>query len=177
MADYEVIAEETLTSTAASIDITLIPATFSHLELVINARNNSNLVSIQWGTLTVNGLGSTIYGATGYASLNGSLSPWNHTPSSKTYVSPAFTVIRNGMPANTYGITKWIFPNYANTSVTAKGVIIQNSSATSTNAQNYQFVGLGTITTSAAINRITFTSPDGSNPLMAGTSYYLAGWK
>ena len=42
MSDYEVIAEETLTSTAASIDITLIPATFSHLELVINARNNNS---------------------------------------------------------------------------------------------------------------------------------------
>ena len=177
MADYEVIAEETLTSTAVSIDITSIPATFTHLELVINARDNLASATVENGGMSVNGLSSGIYGIIGQYNSDGSLGSYNHTPNTWTYTSNAFTCIRNGMPANTYAMTKWIFPNYTNTSVTRKGPIIQSSSATTNNPKYWQFVGLGTITTSAVINRITLSSPSGSYPFMAGTSYYLAGWK
>jgi hypothetical protein len=178
MADYEVIAEGTLTSTAANIDITSIPATFSHLELVINARVNNPSAATENGNMTVNGLTGSIYGTIGQYNSNGSIAAYNHTPNTRTYAWNMFTVLNDGMPANTYAMTKMIFPNYTNTSVTRKGPLIQSSTGSSNASVYWQFVGMGTITTSAVINQITLISPyTTSYPFMAGTSYYLAGWK
>lgn len=178
MPDYEVIAEDTLTSTAASIDLTSIPATYAHLELLISARSTKAGASTDGGELTVNGLTSSIYGQNGlYIQNSTSPNVYNLSPTSRNQVDNPFRIMNDGMPNNTFALNRIVIPNYANTSVTRKGFLIQSSTASDNTSAYWSLVSMGSVTTSAAINQITLFAESGSNPFKAGTSYYLAGWK
>ena len=177
MPDYEIIAEDTLTSTAASIDLTSIPATYAHLELIISARSTKTDATTSTGTITFNGLTSSIYQSGGLYSINGSTpSAWTYNIDARTHVDNAFRIMNDGMPSNTYAAAKMVIPNYANTSVTRKGVLIQSSSATDQTSTYWHSVNGGHVTLSAAINQITLIAESATYPFKAGTSYYLAGW-
>ena len=177
MPDYEVIAEDTLTSTAASIDLTSIPATYAHLELLISARSTKAGASTDGGELTVNGLTSSIYGHNGLYLLNSTTATaYNLTPDSRNQVDNPFRIMNDGMPNNTFALNRIVIPNYANTSVTRKGFLIQSSTGSDESSAYWSLVSMASVTTSAAINQITLFAESGSSPFKAGTSYYLAGW-
>lgn len=177
MADYEIIAQETLTSTAASIDITSIPDTYAHLELIISARSTKAATTTYGGTMTVNGLTSSIYQSAGIYSYDGaSASAFTYNIDSRTQVDNAFRIMDDNLPANCYAPTKMVIPNYANTSVARKGVLIQSSSPSDQTSTFWHSVNGGHITLSAAINQITLFAQSATYPFKAGTSYYLAGW-
>ena len=177
MPDYEIIAEDTLTSTAASIDLTSIPATFAHLELILSARSTKAAATTTAGTITLNGLTSSIYQSAGIYSLNSSTpSAFTYNYDTRTQVDNAFRIMNDSMPANTYAAAKIVIPNYANTSVTRKGLLIQSSSATDQTSTWWHSVNVGNVTLSAAINQITLIAESATYPFKAGTSYYLAGW-
>ena len=177
MPDYEIIAEDTLTSTAASIDLTSIPATFAHLELIISARSTKAAASTDGGEITLNGLTSSIYQSAGIYSINSSTpSAFAYNYDARTQVDNAFRIMNDSMPANTYAPTKIMIPNYANTSVTRKGLLIQSASPSDQTSTWWHSVNVGNVTLSAAINQITLFAESATYPFKAGTSYYLAGW-
>ena len=183
MADYEIIAEGTLTSTATSIDITSIPATSTHLELFINARTTKAAATIAYGSLRVNGIaGGTSYGLIGlYTRNNVTASVYNLTGSNGNYTSSnidsSHTMMDDGMPANAYSANKIVIPNYANTTTTSKGFLISNHTPSSNTSVYWQIMSYGFVVSSAAINRIELFVEPGGSPFKAGTSYLLAGWK
>ena len=177
MADYEIIAEDTLTSTAATIDITSIPATYAHLELILSARSTKTDATTTAGTITLNGLTSSIYMSAGIYSINSSTpAAWAYGYDARTQVDNAFRIMNDGMPANTYAPTKIVIPNYANTSVARKGLLIQSASPSDQTSTFWHSVNGGHVTLSAAINQITLIAESATYPFKAGTSYYLAGW-
>jgi len=179
MADYEVIAQGTLTtSTSTSINITSIPATFSHLELFINNRSTKAANTTDGGEINVNGNTSSVYGTIGLYFFNsGSTGLLNQNVNSRTKLDNPFRIMNDNMPANQYAATRFVIPNYSNTSVTRKGFLIQSSTASTRNSEYWHFVAMGNITTSAAINRIEMFAESASYPFKAGTSYFLAGWR
>ena len=183
MADYEVIAEETLTSTATRINLTSIPATFTHLELFINARSTKAGATTDGGDLRVNGIaGGTSYGQIGTYVINSTgATVYNLAGANGSYtrsqIDNPFRILNDGMPANTYGTCKIVMPNYADTTITSKGFLIQNSAASSNTSDFWKLSSYGFVVSSAAINRLEMFSESASNPFKAGTSYLLAGWK
>ena len=183
MADYEVIAEGTLTSTAASIDITSIPATSTHLELFINARSTKAGATTDGGDLRVNGIaGGTSYGQIGLYTINNvGTTVYNLTGSNGNYtrssIDNSHRIMNDGMPANTYGAARIVMPNYANTTTTSKGFLINNHTPSSNTSVYWQLLSYGFVVSSAAINRIEILAESASSPFKAGTSYLLAGWK
>ena len=177
MADYEVIAQETLTSTAASIDITSIPATYAHLELVISARSTKAAATTSGGEITLNGLTSSIYQSAALYSINSSTpAVYSYNVDARTQVDNPFRIMNDSMPANTYAAAKIVIPNYANTSVVRKGLLVQSSAASDQTSTWWHSVGGAHVTLSAAINQITLFAESATYPFKAGTSYYLAGW-
>ena len=183
MADYEIIAEGTLTSTATSINITSIPATYTHLELFLNSRSTKAAASTSGGETRVNGIaGGASYGQVGVYILNSaSTTIVNQTGSNGNYsrsqIDNSHRIINDNMPANTYGTSRMVIPNYANTTITSKGFLIYNSAATSNTSAYWQMVSYGFVVSSAAVNRIELFAEVGGSPYKAGTSYYLAGYK
>ena len=176
MPDYVVLAEDTLTTTATSIDLTGISASYSHLELILNARQDRAQATVTRGYVRFNGLSSTIYGTIAQYTSNGSIGGYSHPPDNRDKVWSGLVVVQDSMPTNIFGITKMIFPNYANTSVARKGYLFQQGSGSSNSGTYWAMIGMGHATLSAAINRIELFSSDVSYPFLAGTSYYLAGW-
>lgn len=177
MPDYEIIAEDTLSATAASIDITSIPATFAHLELIISARSTKAATTTYGGTMTVNGLTSSIYNSAGIYSYNGaSPSAYTYSVDTRTQIDNCFRIMDDNLPANCYAPTKIMIPNYSNTSVTRKCAMIQSASPSDQTSDYWHSIAGGHVTVSAAINQITLFAQSASDPFKAGTSYYLAGW-
>ena len=183
MPDYEIIiAEGTLTSTATSINITSIPATYSHLELFVNSRSTKSSSDSAGGNLNVNGITSNSYGQIG-TYINNSVTPtiYNLTGSGGVYtrnqIDNAIRIMNDGMPANAYATCKIVMPNYSNTTISSKGFLIQNCTSSTNTSTYWELITSGFVVTSAAINRIELFSNSTSYPFKTGTSYYLAGWK
>mgnify|MGYP003127373218 FL=1 len=175
---YEIFAEDSLTSSAASIDLTAIPQTSTHLELVINARSTKASTTTNGGEMTFNGSTSSLYGHNGVYLL-GSTSPgiYNLNPNSRNQIDIPFRIMNDSMTANLYAQTKMIIPNYTNTSITRKGVLIQTGTGGDSTTVYWTLISMASWTSSAAINQITMFAESGSSPFKAGTSYYLAGWE
>ena len=174
---YTIFAEGTLTGTSSSVDLTSIPQTATHLELYFNCRSNKADASHRGGGLRFNGNSSNLYGLNGaYAEDSTSYSAWDRQINSRDWVDDAIRHWNNNASAGLFAPSKMIIPNYASTSVTRKGIIIQNSTWGESTSVYYISSIIGHWTSSAAIDRITIYPESGSS-FVAGTSYYLAGWE
>jgi|TARA_R110000824_G_scaffold96453_1_gene230947 hypothetical protein len=174
MPDYEVIAEDTLSSAVATIDLTSIPGTYSHLELLFTSRCDKAAITTSSSTNTVNDLTSNIWGNQRAYSINGGTIAYQDTPINGSNEFKSIRVINNNLQANQFGVTRIIMPNYASTDVDTKVLLYQTQTATTNTGTNFQGQGSGFVTLSSAITSFKIVADGGD--FMAGTSYYLAGW-
>lgn len=175
---YEIFAQDTLTTTATSIDLTSIPATHTHLELVINARSTKVSGATDGGELTFNGDTGSNYGTIGAYMMNStSVSPYNLVPNSRNQLDNPFRIMNDAMTANLYCPSKIVIPNYASTTITRKGAIIQCGTGGDSTSVYWLMISHASWSSAAAINQITLFAESASYPFKAGTSYYLAGWE
>jgi hypothetical protein len=174
---YEIFAEGTLTGTSSSVDLTSIPDTATHLELYFNSRSNKADAGHRGGGVRFNGITSNNYGLNGgYGEDSTSYAIWDRTINTRDWFDDAIRHWNNNASAGLFAPSKMIIPNYTNTSITRKGVIIQNSTWGESTSVYYLSTIIGHCEISAAINRITIYPESGSS-FVAGTSYYLAGWE
>lgn len=175
---YEIFAEDSLTGTAASIDLTAIPQTSTHLELVINARSTRVNAYTSGGEMTFNGDTGATYGHNGMYLLNSTTpSIYNLNPNDRNQIDNPFRIVNDSMTANLYAQTKMIIPNYTNTSITRKGVLIQTGTGGDSTSAYWTLISMASWSSTAAITQITMFSEAVGDPFKAGTSYYLAGWE
>jgi|TARA_R110002020_G_scaffold360839_1_gene573563 hypothetical protein len=174
---YEIFAEGTLTGTSSSVDITSIPDTATHLELYFNCRSNKADAGHRGGGVRFNGSSSNLYGLSGvYAENSAGVSVWDRGVNTLDWVEDAIRHWNNNASAGLFAPSKMIIPNYTSTTITRKGIIIQNSTWGESTSVYYMSSVIGHWTSSAAINQITIYPESGSS-FVAGTSYYLAGWE
>lgn len=174
MPDYEVIAEDTLSSAVATIDLRSIPGTYSHLELLFTSRCDQAAISTSSSTNTVNDLTSSIWGTQRAYSSGGGAVSYHDTPINGATHFRSIRVINNNLQANQFGVTRIMMPNYASTDVDTKVLLYQTQTATTNTGTNFQAQGCGFLTLSSAITSFKIVADGGD--FMAGTSYYLAGW-
>lgn len=142
---------QTLTSngSTAVFDFTSIPNTFTDIMLVISARQATGTNAI--GRLTFNGVTTNLSsrvlagGGSSAVSVTG------------TQIEPVLSYATD--TANTFGNISIYIPNYASTT-TAKSVSVDSVSENNATAA-YQRITAGLWNSTAAINQISFTSPDG----------------
>jgi hypothetical protein len=168
MATYTLISSNVLSSSAASVTFSSIPATYTDLVLRVSARNTDTGTINGSLKFTLNNLGTTIYS---YTQLRGTGSAASSTRSSSDVIISALYISGGLATANTFGSTEIYIPNYTGTlqkPISAISMAESNDAAVSMGAQA-ELVNLTSAVTSI---EITTVSP---NNLLTGSSFYLYG--
>lgn len=174
MADFEIISEGKLSSAAAQLEITAIPATFTHLECVFALRADAGFASSN-AYLQLNGDTGANYGqAGGYASSGGAGAFGTRTGGATYYQSACFAAYGTGSPAGVFYVNRLIFPLYSSTT-TATKTIIAMSTIGWNNSNNTQEFSAGFYNTSSAINAIKIVPLGGVN-LDTNSSWWVGGY-
>jgi hypothetical protein len=167
-ATYTLISSNVLTSSAASITFSSIPATYT--DLVVRASARTDSASSRDAI---------------YIEFNGSGSSY-----SNTFVRGTSTLATSGTYAfgiasprgadgatatsNTFGSVEWYIPNYlASTNKPVSVFGVQENNTTTANDANIEAVA-GLWSNSAAITSIVIKKVDGTN-FVSGSSFYLYG--
>jgi len=169
---YTLIQAQTLTTSAASVTFSSIPATYTDLVLRVSARTDyagPNDLMI----MTFNGTGGTSYSTTTLIG-NGSTVVSNRTTSAAN--------IRNGWvdgataTTSTFNNAEIYIPSYtvSQNKPVSNFSVAENNSASAADAYINANAGLATIT--AAITSIAFASINASN-FVSTSSFYLYGIK
>jgi hypothetical protein len=156
----KLIESKTLATTAASIEFTSIPSTFTDLVILISARSNAS--GLRDFYISFNGSTSSFTGR----NLNGTGS----SAGSDTVARYVGTINGTAQTANTFGSYLVYIPNYAgatNKSFSSDGVTENNATAA------YQNISAGLWSNTAAITSVGFTPS--SDSLIAGTIASLYG--
>jgi len=178
MADFEIIAEGTLTGTSNTIDFTAIPQTFTHLQIQFSARSAKAGANSDGGEIKVNGDTGTTYGVqSGYTSEDGSANggAGNLNMGTRSQIDSAIRVSNAGMSTGVHAVNKILIPNYTSTTVATKGLLFEATAAGQSTTWWIGF-GIGFWGSTAAITQVTLYSESVSYPFLAGCSYWLAGW-
>lgn len=163
------IASNTLTTTAASVTFSSIPATYDDLLLVASVRTTASGAFSNLG-LVINGNTSAIYS---FTRLGGS-------------GSVAFTNIYSGQNAgdlsfgngdtsttNTFNSLEMYIPSYrVSRNKPVQSIIMQENNAT----QAYIYTGAQLFSSTSAITSIQITEASGNN-LKSGSTFWLYGLK
>jgi len=183
MADFEVIASETLDTDSSSWEIDQIPQDYTHLEIDIHLRVDTFTSGTYPAQLTFN----TFTGANHYGygvafsdnSINGTAT--DAGPDSKSTGNYVGRLSGDATSANTHAINKMFIANYSSTAITHKQVVCQQSAATAWSSGGSWWMGFSSIakTNCGAITKITFWPDWGTSnqKIKAGSCYTLAGWK
>jgi hypothetical protein len=165
---YTLISSNVLSTTAASVTFSAIPATYT--DLIIRASIRTNNAAVDDSLLiTANGT-STQYSST-YLRGSGSAATSARATSDDYFRYPS--VVGNNATSNTFSNTEIYFPNYAGS---ANKVIASFSVAeTNATAANMDVVA-GLIRNTSAITEIIIDQPSG-NSFLSGSSFYLYGIK
>lgn len=168
---YQSITQTTLGSNTASVTFSSIPSTYTHLELLVQARSThtqpADFVLVRYN-------GDTTAGNYAYASLwvNGTTIGNNNTSSSSF---TGFSAISgDGNTSNIFGISRFIIPEYKNTSVQKTGFASGNSASGSNTFAGITLNGLFWNST-AAISSITLSLNSGTN-FITGSTFSLYGF-
>ena len=159
----KLIASQTLTTTAASMEFTNIPQTFTDLYVVFSLRVSTANIS-QDTFLIFNNIGDAGYTAR-FLYGNGS----SATSFTKN-TTESVTINGNNSTANTFGSGSLYITNYAG--ATAKSFSIDNITENNASSADARIVA-GLWSNTSAINRIAFF-PGGSN-IIAGSRISLYG--
>ena len=179
MADFEIISEGKLSSAAAEISITSIPATYTHLECVFALRADGGAASSN-AYMQLNGDSGSNYGQFGgYVAGNG----WSSVSSaafaartgSVTYFQSACTAaFGSGSPSGIFYVNHIMIPLYSSTTTSTK-TMISTSTIGWNNNNNTTEYSAGFYNTTSAINAIKIVPLGGVN-LDTHSSWWVGGY-
>jgi hypothetical protein len=173
MATYTLISSNVLSSSAASVTFSSIPATFTDLVVRYTARSN---VAGQTDSLAlrINGLSTTIYSDTVlYANAGGGSILSSRGSNIAQIRAPRFGVNANGTTSDTFCSGEIYIPSYTasqNKPVSA----ISFTEDTLNGTEAYASVAAGLIRETGAITSIDLTLITGPD-FVSGCSFYLYG--
>ncbi len=164
---YTLISSNVLTSSAASVTFSAIPATYTDLVLRISGRKDDS--SVTSGVFfTVNGSSAANYSLRRLGSNGSTASSSGTTNNTEWYTSTS----GNGATSNTYNNAEYYFANYAsNANKTASAFEAMENNATTASIQTRAM--LRSVTD--AITSITLS--DATSNWLSGSSFYLYGIK
>jgi hypothetical protein len=170
---YTLIASNVLTSSAASVTFSSIPATFTDLVLRISARTDA--ATIWGGNIQVEANGST--GSTTLFSNteitgSGSTATSARNTSSGAWYGDGGRIDTAGNTANTFTSDEWYIPSYASgySKVSSRSNASENNTSTA-----YINVSANLWRSTSAITSLFINSYAGS--FVSGSSFYLYGIK
>lgn len=163
MATYTLISSNVLSSSAASVTFSSIPATYTDLVLRISTRVTRATGDVE-GYMSINGT-TTNYSNTTLAGTPGSVSSTRGT----TYV-PYIDVGANAT-SNTFSSGEIYIPSYTVSQNKPISVFSQSENNVTTNIYQYTVAALWS--NNAAITSLTFTPFTGD--YVSGSSFYLYG--
>ena len=167
MATYTLISSNVLSSSAASVTFSSIPATYTDLVVRLSARATTTATNI-W--VTFNGSSATNYSVTVVGA--NTTSAISSRESSATYANNFYSVNRSTSTASTFSSAEIYIPSYTvsqNKPFSGMGVIENNSATTGF----YIAANALLFRDTTAISSITLTSESGS--FVADSSFYLYG--
>jgi len=162
-ATYTLISSNVLTSSAASITFSAIPATYTDLVLRASMRTSTGTIVTQ-PDLTFNGVGGTSYSRT-YLQGNGTAASSGRSSSTNSVVP--YIMNGNTSTASTFSNAEIYIPNYTaaiNKQISIFGVVENNGTAGMVDTE------AGLFSNTAAITSITLTAS-----FVSGCSFYLYG--
>ena len=167
---YNLIASNTLTTSAASVTFSAIPGTYTDLVLKASIRSarSANFYSLK---LIINGTTTSVYSRT-YLNDGGG-TPLSGRNSASTEIFTYESINANTSTSNTFANVEFYLPNYTSSSNKPNsyfGTAETNATVASMSVQ----ANLVQIT--SAITSLEFSFPDASN-LMSGSSFFLYGIK
>jgi hypothetical protein len=164
---YQLIASNTLSSSAASVTFSAIPGTYTDLVLRWSARTLDAAVDAGY-YLSIN---ENVYSTTNY---NQTILQWyGTTPSSYRQASSFYLVAPgNNATSNTFGSSEMYFPNYAGSANKVSSTVTITESNT---ASVYCHIGANLKVNTAAITSLTLLTT-GAN-FASGSSFFLYGIK
>ena len=174
MADFEIIAEGTLSSGASTISLTSIPQTYTHLEFQISARGSYASAYPGSSNFRFNRDSGTNYGGTDGNVNSGTPGAEGYSLNTLTQTYYGTVLALDSWATNIQGVTSWIIPNYTSTSF-AKQVYKTGTVADTNSIYTLRF-GSGAWDNTAAITQIDLLEPSSGTEIMAQSSYWLAGW-
>ena len=175
---YEVITSGTFDGTSASVDLTSIPATYSHLEISCTTNTNQAGYRASW-MMTLNGDTASNYGYLGVAQGSGYGNPaYSSNDTSTAPVTMGYgpgADAGSGSGGDMVGSWNLWFWNYAGTNL--HKTFYASSGYASGGAWVMMEQG-GIWRNTAAINQIKLEVYDstGSDVWASGCQYVLAGW-
>ena len=164
---YTLINSNVLSSSAASVTFSSIPATYTDLVLRISSRNDwaATQTSLK---LTINGSSSSVYS---FTRLYGTGSAAGSSRSSGNTSSFIYYVNADTSTSNTFSSTEIYIPSY--TASQNKPISVFSSQENNTTAA-FLGVSANLFAGTTAISSLSLTENNGSN-FMIGSSFYLYG--
>lgn len=165
------IASNTLSSLAASVTFSSIPATYTDLVLRYSYRDNNNGVVQAFATINFNGSSSAVYSSTNLRNNNGN-TVTSIRQTNSTYIEQYPAGSGSSATANTFGSAELYIPNYGSTS----NIPFSSIGFAETNNTTIEAEGIvaGLWRGSAAITSITLTA---ETNFVSGSSFFLYGLK
>ena len=166
-ATYELIASNTLGSSAASVTFSSIPATYTDLVLRYSAKHTGG--SQQYIYITLNNNTSSVYSDT---SLSGNGSSASSSRDSSSAPTAIYGLLLGGTGDDGFNSGEIYFPSYTanqNKPFSVFNVTEDNATASQINAVAFLF------SSTSAISEIKFQP--GANNLETGSSFFLYGIK
>jgi len=153
MPDFEIIAEGKLSGSATEIDITSIPATFTHLECVFALRAATGAASGN-GTIRLNGDSGSNYGHCGGYTSSGGSGGFATRTGGLTYFQAGVTLAQAGGPAGIFYVNRVIIPLYASTTTSTKTIMSMQTIGWN-NADNFTEYCAGFWNSTSAVSSVT----------------------
>ena len=168
-ATYTLISSNVLSSSAASVTFSAIPATYTDLVLRISARSDNASVS-DGLNMTFNGVGGTSYSRTMLRG-NGTDATSVRSSSTSSFQSAPNGVVGNNATSNTFGSIEIYVPSY----LVSQNKPISYFGAGEENATT-AFMGVyaGLFSNTSAVSSITCSPINGTN-FLSTSSFYLYG--
>jgi hypothetical protein len=168
------ISSQTLTSSAASVTFSSIPATYTDLCVKLSNKNSDTGTGTWAGYFTFNGTGGTAYSDTYLLWSSGSFAPGSGRSSNTSQIQTLIENSSNAAYTNNYSNTEIYIPSYTasqNKPVSTYTIAEMNN----TNGTDLGQIDAGLWRNTAAITSITFYPVSGS--YVSGSSFYLYGIK
>jgi hypothetical protein len=172
MATYTLISSNVLTSSAASVTFSAIPATYTDLVVKYSGRTDA-AATYDFLQLRINGLSTTIYSDTVlYGNGGGGATLSTRGTSVAQFYAPRFGLDGNTATASTFSNGEIYIPSYTvsqNKPLSAFSVMENNAAD-----PGYASVAAGLIRETGAVTSIVLNMLTGTN-FLTGSSFYLYG--
>ena len=163
---YTLISSNVLSSSAASVTFSAIPATFTDLVVRVSARSDQGDYS-DYMTLAINALGANADSQRTLYNSDGTVASGSGTVTAIT---------ANTTTSNTFSSTEYYFSIYSNSSTKKPFSIVSNAENNSSSQYFAPMIAAVLTSSTAAITALTFRPAFGSN-FVSGSSFYLYGIK